>query len=413
MTTQVHDLKCSSCGASLEMPNNAKGHVKCPYCGTDCIISGILTNSEINAKKNISSGVPLCLTPPMLHKMLVSCLHTSIFLPLDAYDKIKVIREEQYCVPGYCFHCNGTTSISFEVGNKRKHDKKTYTEWRMEHGNISTSATLIVSGNRELASAVNAVYIPYESIHLVGAEALEFPHDVTTCDCNVPAISALNEYVKPHLEQSVRRDAEKLVANRTTRNLIIGGINIQREDETRVSLGLYRIVYEYENTEYSIWVSGDGKHKAWITSDGRCVPHDGLPLDENRKKILTDKRISLRKTENIGCAFVALAIACFVLALFYSALFYVGTFIFVVLLVITIIKGKKQKAIFNEFTEQLLSVQRNFNERKKPLQGIYENVEWIKPEEVNTADAINIFLTAPTMNPEEAEELAKKYGLSN
>ena len=50
-TMQVRDFHCNNCGAPLSIPKNSKGKVVCPSCKTECIIEGLVKNSEIQAKE--------------------------------------------------------------------------------------------------------------------------------------------------------------------------------------------------------------------------------------------------------------------------------------------------------------------------------------------------------------------------
>jgi hypothetical protein len=134
-TVLVRNFRCNSCGNQLEIPSNSKAPVRCPFCRTSCIIDGVIRNAEIAAKENINSGVHLFATPATLHCQLVSIL-TPHHLLLD-FEKIEVVREERYCVPAYCFYCNGTASFTYEKGVERTEtytafdeiQEKTHIEW--------------------------------------------------------------------------------------------------------------------------------------------------------------------------------------------------------------------------------------------------------------------------------------------
>jgi len=120
-TVTAKSFCCNNCGSPLKIPKNSRGIVNCPFCKTDCILEGLVKNAEIAAKENIESGIPLCASPSTLHRKLVSLLSESPYMPPDVFEKVEVVREERYCVPAYCFHCNGTESFTYDVSNIRQH----------------------------------------------------------------------------------------------------------------------------------------------------------------------------------------------------------------------------------------------------------------------------------------------------
>lgn len=80
-TMQVRDFHCNNCGAPLSIPKNSKGKVVCPSCKTECIIEGLVKNSEIQAKEDINSGIPLVADQSVLHECIVNILTSSPCMP--------------------------------------------------------------------------------------------------------------------------------------------------------------------------------------------------------------------------------------------------------------------------------------------------------------------------------------------
>lgn len=375
----VQDFKCNGCGAPLPIPKNSKGHVKCPSCKTECVIEGLVKNAEIAAKENINSGVPLSATPATLHRTLISLLSQSICAPLDVLDKVEVIREERYCVPAYCFYCNGTAAFTYEVGNERSQtytvnrgDKvevreQTRIEWSPSSSTAAISTTVFASGNRRLATKIEKLYANFDPNKLVDIEDLTFPADVETYNCDLPNLASFNEYVAPSIEKALMEKAVYTISNQNTRGLSMGGASIQK-DTVRVFLGLYHVVFKYNNEEYSVWFTGDGE-KAFS---------ERLPEDIQRKNILSEL---LRKRESIQLKTGGLKFgmyACIIGALFTKGISLIGAIIFAVLR----FKKKKeyqakldlaQKEI-NEFEAQSINAVKQFQMQKKALRGIYEEV---------------------------------------
>jgi hypothetical protein len=147
----------------------------------------------------------------------------------------------------------------------------------------------------------------------------------------------------------------------------MGGASIQK-DTVRVFLGLYHVVFKYNNEEYSVWFTGDGE-KAFS---------ERLPEDIQRKNILSEL---LRKRESIQLKTGGLKFgmyACIIGALFTKGISLIGAIIFAVLR----FKKKKeyqakldlaQKEI-NEFEAQSINAVKQFQMQKKALRGIYEEV---------------------------------------
>jgi hypothetical protein len=163
-------INCSNCGAGLSIPPNfRKGTVRCNFCETDTIVTGLQSdNAEIAKKENINSGFPLTATPEMLHRVVVEQLTGNIHSPLDLLENIEITDEKKFFVPAYCFYCNGTAPFTYEVGSevKRATEVKksgnvkyeTETVWTHESGSANITATLFSPGNKETASQINALY---------------------------------------------------------------------------------------------------------------------------------------------------------------------------------------------------------------------------------------------------------------
>lgn len=374
---QVRDFHCNNCGASLEIPRNSKGKVVCPSCKTQCVIEGLVKNSEIQAKENINSGIPLMADPSVLHDKVVSVLTSSPSMPLDVLENAVVIKEEHICVPAYLYYCNGMASFTYEAGNEREHktaidlgdktrvEKERYIEWTQMSSMASATATVIASGNREYSSQIQQLYMHYDPNNLIDVEDLEFPFDVDTYSYNLPQSAAFNEYIKPYMEGILKQKAEESLDGRNFKNLVMGGANIQKDEIIRIFLGLYHIVYEYNGKQYSIYVDGDGKNYLY----------DDVPTDAGRQQMLNEKQSAKNSVPNRHKWFKIGMIVFTIAALFTMGITLIGTVICAVLY----FKFKKDYKTAQESCQQDIDAiyaqaekaKQSFLQKGQPLNGIY------------------------------------------
>lgn len=376
---QVRDFRCNNCGAPLEIPENSKGKVVCPSCKTECIIEGIVKNSEIQAKENINSGIPLQASKSILNQRVVDALTHSPFAPLDVLEKSVVVKEEHICVPAYLYYCNATASFTYEAGNRREHktaierdgrtrvEREQYTEWTQMSSTASATASLIASGNREYGEIVQNLYMNLDTNKLIDVEYLEYPFDVETLSFNLPQSAAFNEYVMPYMDQLLEHEAVDSLQGKVYRNISMGGSNVQKDEIIRIFLGIYHIVYEYNGKQYSLYVSGDGQN----------FIYDGFPVDEQRKQFLEQKQASMYNVKNRHDGFKIAAIICGILSLFTYGITLIGTIVCVIFYVkfkkeydSATIKGQQE---INAFADQVNQVKQAFMQKGQPLQGIYWN----------------------------------------
>ncbi|MCL2256938.1 MAG: hypothetical protein FWC14_01855 [Candidatus Bathyarchaeota archaeon] len=389
MNATVKNLRCTICSAPISIPKNSKDHVKCPYCNTDCILDGITKNSEIAAKENINSGLPLSASSATLHKKLVTALSETPSLPLDIFEKGKIVREERYCVPAYCFYCNGSTSFTYEVGNERTqthyqnrdNDHATHIEWTPGNSTAYVSSTFFASGNKKTALQIKELYTHLDPNKLVDIEDLEFPADVVTYNYDMLQPVAFTEYVIPLVDQMLEKKAKESIAKLNYRNFATGGNNIQK-DVTRVFLGLYHIVLKYNDQEYAIWVTGDGEK---IINEG--MPQDmQLVKDIDAKKQAMEQAVTSIPVPKTTSDTLGLwgSLICGIILLFVfwplALVCFAGTFIFWLIkskklapykAECTNIRTKFQSEI-NDLENREKNVIQQFNAQKKGMHGIYE-----------------------------------------
>jgi len=403
-TIMAKSFRCNGCGASLKIPQNARGVMTCPQCKTECVLDGLIKNAEIAAKENIKSGIPLTATPATLHSSLVSLLSDSPSIPQDVFEKVEIIREEHYCVPAYQFYCTGTADFTYEKGVQKKQTytvdrgdsvevrEKSHIEWNPVSSRSSVTETIFSPGNKKLAPQIQELYMKLDpeklEKQLIDIEELSFPSDVETYSNNLTDPASFSEYVKPQLEMLLSEKAHESLKG-DIRNFSMGGSNIQK-DVVRIFMGLYRIIFKYGDKEYSMWATGDGKTI--------CIGDEGLPVDSQRESSYNRKKADYDAASNavtydkkgIGCWFPGFIVLSILIAFgggFSSGNTEGGIFFLLlagVFVIPIILRNKKNneldaemhraEAELREFDSPRKNAIEQFRKAKKACAGIYSKV---------------------------------------
>jgi hypothetical protein len=112
---------------------------------------------------------------------------------------------------------------------------------------------------------------------------LSFPFDVETCKPDIPQTASFSEFAVPVIEKELKAKAEEAISKQTAQGLTLGGATIQKET-IRVFLGMYQVVYKYDDKEFSVWINGDGSRWYWNT---------GVPEDSTHKAAIDSKKQEL------------------------------------------------------------------------------------------------------------------------
>jgi hypothetical protein len=391
-TVMVRDFRCNGCGSPLKIPKNSKGHVKCPSCKNECVIEGLVKNAEMADKENINSGYPLFASPATLHRKLVSHIAKHPYMPLDLFEKGEVVCEEHHCVPAYLFYCNGTGSYTYEAGNVRQHktaidlgdrvrvEKESYMEWTQMSNTANVSAAVLTAGNRAFDWCVKELYMFLDPNKLVDFDELDFPHDVVTYNYNIPQAASFSEHVIPCIDALLRRKAIDGLRGKAFQNLSMGGSSIDK-DVIRVFLGLYRIVFKYDDEEYTIWVTGDGEKAISV----------GWPCDSKQKTAIDGKKQAMEQavaavpvpTSGKFTAGMWGSLALGILLAKYDLFFLgvIGAIVFYMLksrmmqpynAQLAEIRSKFQKEI-SDLEFGVKNAVQQFKSKKQPLRGIYQH----------------------------------------
>lgn len=371
MASEVKSFCCTNCGAPLEVSKGHGGKVTCPYCKTVCVIEDFTQNAQIKEKNNINSGLPLTVPQDRLHTLILKELTAEPGMPLDVLENVTVQKEEHLCIPAYVFYCNAMGSFTYEVGNERKRvvDKKeeTYTEWSHQSSMTSAAHTVIVSGSKEQEELVETLYADLSPSSLVDVESLDFPADTESFSYDLPEVAAFSQYAKPVVEKQLQKQAEQQVAGGQTRNFNMGGINVQKDSAVRILLGVYHLVYTYQDQTYEIYVSADGgKHIA-----------SGHPVDAGRKEKYAALQKEIKELDGRGVGMILLGIIALLAAFAFWPLLILGAILLVVgvrrtLKYIKLADAKKEE--LKEFMDQRSNAINNFAQCGKPLNGVYVNL---------------------------------------
>ena len=250
-------LNCPNCGAPLSIPKNTTGVVYCESCGGRCVLSGLNVNDEILKKNNINSGIPLQESSDKIHTTIVDFITTSKNFPIDVLENAVITEEKHLCVPAYLFTCSAFASYSYEAGNRRVSNGKSYTEWTQMSAIANDTKTVVVCGNSKYMDVINSFYSNLDPARLIDVEELNYPDDADAETFNVPYASAFSTYVKPAIDNSIKETALSTLKGRSYRNFTIGQPNIQKEYEARISLGLFLVTLEYKGQAIYFYFNSD------------------------------------------------------------------------------------------------------------------------------------------------------------
>ena len=112
--------------------------------------------------------MPLAADAGALHERIVKDLTNSPGMPLDLLELVEIVKEEHLCVPAYLFYCDAMGNYTYDAGNIREHktaidlgdkvrvEKERYVEWTQMSGSVSSSETLVASGNKQFADVVKS-----------------------------------------------------------------------------------------------------------------------------------------------------------------------------------------------------------------------------------------------------------------
>lgn len=390
---KLRSFSCNNCGTPLEIPRNSRGIVVCPSCHTECIIENLVKNQEIANKANINSGLSHEASMSDLHSTVLDILHSSSCAPADVYTTVNILQEEQICVPGYVFHCNGMAPYSYDVANMREHQRlekrgdtlyqvtEQKEEWSQMQGTATATKVCFVSGNRDMATIIDKLYSTQDAGLLTDIEDLEFNAEVITLNNDLPQTAAFTEFVRPTMEKLLEQNAVHILnGGKKWRNLAMSGSQIAKDEIVRVFLGVYHVVYEYKGTTYDLYTNYDGSQWYYF---------NGVPVDQEMRSKIDAKQQEMDAIKPTGIfkfskpIFIVLAVLA-VIGLFGRntiVLTVLAAIAAIVFMVFKILDNKKVKAAKQHCADEIASMKAvaenaytSFCNAKQAMHGIYEGV---------------------------------------
>ncbi len=316
MPKPVTDYKCNNCGAPLVVPRNAR-KVTCPYCYTECLIEGNISNNEILNKENIAGGLVHSLEDSSIQRAIINIVSQSECAPLDLLDNMQVTSVKRLAIPAFWFdNVDGTGTYTYERGIDREVQEvrgsgdnlhtvtKTVTEWTPQSFAVNASYDFVVSGNKEFETIFNALYINSENPDVTDIEEMQFGPDVQILPFNQPDGAAFNKHVKPYMQELLTQRAyQQLPSDGKYRNVSAGGVSVRKDASKRILVGLYQIIYIYAGQTYTIYLSHDGTRNCY----------DKLPVDQGRLAQIEAKKQEIAGLKPGTGLFKALSLVGFIL----------------------------------------------------------------------------------------------------
>ena len=113
MEIKTGHIKCSSCGAPLNLPEgNLKNKIKCSFCG----VENIILNEEISI-----GGTNFELTDAGIHKRLIDVISSATLPPQDIFEEINITKVNKLIIPAYWYeNCTAIGTLLFEQGIEKK-----------------------------------------------------------------------------------------------------------------------------------------------------------------------------------------------------------------------------------------------------------------------------------------------------
>lgn len=389
---QIISMTCPNCGAAIEIPK-MKAKSFCMYCGKEVVVQGIDKNAEIKKKGDINSGFPFLVSKPMLHAILISAIGSNTYGPLDSFQNIKVVEVKKAVVPGYYLYCNGTLNYNYELGMDRDRQRvvkrgddmvtvnEKYTEWFPQSAVVQEVKGFFTPANKSQADIVCRLFSKADAKKLVDVESLDFPAESIDYENDLPSTVAFGTYVKPAIEEILKKKATDALKDRKYRNVVMNGATIMKDQEVRVALCYYIIKLEYRDKEYTIYCNNDASQY--------YIP--ALPIDNDRMNAIKAKEAELNALKpNTGLLTTGLVIS--IIGTIISLLAIATGWAFILFLmfgggiVVTAIFRSKKLKQYNEkralvqggldcMLAAIPNAEAAFRAAKHPFKGYFEDLE--------------------------------------
>ena len=307
----VKDFKCPNCGASLTNLYSPTGI--CSFCSSPYVIEGL----KNILSEGIQGGTAFTATADMLHDKIIEILSSNRSAPVDVFDNTVIESCENFSVPSYYCHYNGTSDYMCEIGSVNKvhvyngssTKQVRETHWSAVTGNTRAELECIVSGNSEYDHVINDIYNPYRGSIFLNVENLTFEPDAYNVSYNRPEGVLLDTFVRPAMEKALAESVEKQLDGKNYRNLSTGNINIEKDGTVdKVIVGVYHIVLSHNGKRFDIYTTADGV-------GAKC---EEMPNDTNREGSINElEDIDKKVTAALKTAKIILAVGILAVLLFH------------------------------------------------------------------------------------------------
>lgn len=396
MGIKTEHLKCSSCGAPLDLPEGTliKNRIKCPFCG----VENFVNNEDISC-----GGMNFDLDDAALHKCIIGIIATGSYPPHDIYKEINIKKINKNVVPAYWYeNCNSIGTLIYTEGiektvTKYSEDEGFHDEIKTEYHPMSKAFSdtrdYLLSGSAEYKDIINKLFSGARKINILKPEDLRFPDDCNEIKCDITEGNAyadnLMELAKKAIEE---KGKESLDSKKKQYYKDIEGVTIQKGEVKKVSVALYEVFFDYKGKEYSIYISNNGEYYSY----------DEYPTDPGNESNLEQKKKELseiedaKKTKILFISMLVLGgLGILTIAAGIGVLFLIGAFI--IWLIYRPISKEihaREKAL-DDYKEALTSgfskARSEFDEGKSAMKGVLNHVSgnpaaFETPEEIKASE---------------------------
>lgn len=292
MGIKTGHLKCSSCGAALDLPEGTLigNRIKCSFCG----VENFIYNEDIS-----TGGMNFELNDAGVHRHLIGILSSKDFPPHDIFEEINITKVNKLVIPAYWYeNCTAIGTMLYEQGVEKKvitydadngFEKETKTEWKPMSRAFSTTRDFLLSGNEQYSEVIKKMFINEKKNVIKNADELAFPDDCIEISCDLTEgnifAGTLRELAESAIDETGRNALEKDDKQIYTK---IEDITVQKGEVKKLSIAVYEIIFDYKGKEYTVYLSGDGGN--YFFSE--------LPDDPDIKARIDEKVKEMEEIEN-------------------------------------------------------------------------------------------------------------------
>ena len=375
MEIKTGHIKCSSCGAPMNLPEGAINKIKCSFCG----VENYIYNEDIT-----TGGMNFTLNDAAIHKHLINVFSPEEYSPYDIFTESNVKKVNKLIVPGYLFIiCTGIGTLQYEKGISREvtsysddGDDNSYsvTDWHPMSMAVSDTRDYLVSGNKEYDSAFKQLFGENRTLDILPADKLDFPEDSQEVKFDLSEGEVLGRSLKELVEKTIVEKGLDSVEKGSTRKERVDGITTQKGEVRKVSVALYEIILEYKHKDYKIWLSNDGSKFAF----------DELPVDPNAKAHIEELKAAFDVTRSNDSVKLMSVIVGLIIVGILTLFIGLGLILLLVagILIVVYVNGEKDfkkkedayKNAKNEFAEGFNKSKTAFINNKVALKGVLNHL---------------------------------------